>query len=126
MISVRRDSFACVADSHSYALLDVDRLLKIPLFPISSLDESQSGSIGGHVEDISGTTSGGISRSTSSAQGYSTGPTDDRGHSRSTSHGTFMSSGTRRQGQRGTSGDRSGRETPEGLFREASPAPAVS
>ncbi|KAH9222695.1 TGF beta receptor associated protein-like protein 1 [Leptodontidium sp. 2 PMI_412] len=121
--SVRRDSFACVADSHSYALLDVDRLLKIPLFPISSLDDSQSGNIGGHVEDISGTT-GGISRSTSSAQGYSAAPQDDRGHGRSTSLGTFMTSGARRPGQRAASGDRSGRETPEGIFRESSPAPA--
>lgn len=122
--SVRRDSFACVADSHSYALLDVDRLLKIPLFPISSLDDSQSGNIGGHVEDISGNTSGGISRSTSSAQGYSNAPPDDRGHGRSTSLGTFMTGGARRPGQRATSGDRTGRETPEGIFRESSPAPA--
>lgn len=41
VISVRRDSYACVADTRSYALIDVDRLLKIPLFPISSLDVSQ-------------------------------------------------------------------------------------
>ncbi|CZR66115.1 related to TGF beta receptor associated protein 1 [Phialocephala subalpina] len=124
-ISVRRDSFACVADSRSYALLDVDRLLKIPLFPISSLDNSQSGSIGGHVEDISGNASGGISRSTSSAQGYSSGLQDDRGHSRSTSLGAMISAQYGRHG-RGPSGDHSGRETPDGLFREASPAPAVS
>ncbi|KAF8863843.1 hypothetical protein BDZ45DRAFT_738045 [Acephala macrosclerotiorum] len=124
-ISVRRDSFACVADSRSYALLDVDRLLKIPLFPISSLDNSQSGSIGGHVEDISGNAGGGVSRSTSSAQGYSSGLQDDRGHSRSTSLGALISAQYGRHG-RGPSGDHSGRETPEGLFREASPAPAVS
>ncbi|KAI6246330.1 Transforming growth factor-beta receptor-associated protein 1 [Erysiphe necator] len=45
IISVRRDSYACVADERSYALLDVDRLLKIPLFAISSLNDplSQSG-----------------------------------------------------------------------------------
>ncbi|CCU80434.1 TGF beta receptor associated protein 1 [Blumeria hordei DH14] len=41
VISVRRDSYACVADTRSYALIDVDRLLKIPLFPISSPDGSQ-------------------------------------------------------------------------------------
>ncbi|KAK0124446.1 hypothetical protein ONS95_009401 [Cadophora gregata] len=122
--SVRRDSFACVADSHSYALLDVDRLLKIPLFPISSLDDSQSGNIGGYVEDISGNTTGGISRSTSSAQAYSNTPPDDRGHGRSTSLGTFMTGGARRPGQRAASGDRTGRETPEGIFRESSPAAA--
>ncbi|PBP28876.1 hypothetical protein BUE80_DR000067 [Diplocarpon rosae] len=123
VISVRRDSFACVADSHSYALLDVDRLLKIPLFPISSLDHSQSSSIGGHVEDISGNSTGGISRSTSSAQAYSA-PTEDRGHGRSTSLGTFTTTGIKRHGQRAPSGDRSGGETPEGIFRESPQAPA--
>ncbi|CZT51741.1 related to TGF beta receptor associated protein 1 [Rhynchosporium secalis] len=123
--SVRRDSFACVADSHSYALLDVDRLLKIPLFPISSLDVSQSGNIGGHVEDISGNTTRGISRSTSSAQGQPAVPTD-KGHGRSTSLGTFMTGGARRAGQRAVSNDRSGRETPEGIFREASPTPTTA
>lgn len=114
-----------MADSRSYALLDVDRLLKIPLFPISSLDNSQSGSIGGHVEDISGNASGGVSRSTSAAQGYSSGPQDDRGHSRSTSLGALISAQYSRHG-RGPSGDRSGRETPEGIFRESSPTPALS
>ncbi|RDL40392.1 uncharacterized protein BP5553_00371 [Venustampulla echinocandica] len=125
--SVRRESFACVADTRSYALLDVERLLKIPLFPISSLDDTQSGSIGGRVEDISGSGSGGISRSTSSARaGHGTASGDDRGHSRSTSLGTFMTGGSRRHSQHGRPGDLSGRETPEGLFREASPAPAAS
>ncbi|KAF4637601.1 hypothetical protein G7Y89_g474 [Cudoniella acicularis] len=126
-ISVRRESFACVANTRSYALLDVDRLLKIPLFPISSLDDSQPGSIGGRVEDISGNGAGGISRSSSSAQtGHITGASDDRGHGRSTSLGAFMSSASRRHSQHGAGGDHSGRETPEGLFREASPAPTTS
>ncbi|KAH8663679.1 hypothetical protein BGZ60DRAFT_490463 [Tricladium varicosporioides] len=123
-ISTRRESFACVANTRSYALLDIDRLLKIPLFPISSLDDSQSGSIGGRVEDISGSSAGSISRSSSSAQAkHSGGLADDRSHARSTSLGTFMSS-TRRNSQQRP--DQSGRETPEGLFREASPAPTVS
>jgi vacuolar protein sorting-associated protein 3 len=125
MISIRRDSFACVADSRSYALLDVDRLQKIPLFPISSLDDSQSGNVGGHIEDISGNTAGGLSRSSSSAQGYPAGLADDRGHGRSTSLGTFMSGGSRRHGPHGVNEERSGRETPEGIFREPSPSPAV-
>lgn len=73
------------------------------------------------MEDISGSTS--ISRSTSSAQAPTAGLSEDRGHGRSTSLGAFMTGGARRQtqGQRGLSGDRSGRETPE-IFREASPA----
>ncbi|TAQ85679.1 hypothetical protein B7494_g5991 [Chlorociboria aeruginascens] len=116
-ISVRRDTFACVADSRAYALLDIDHQLKIPLFPISSLDNSQSG---GRVEDISGSTGGNISRSTSSAHGSlpSENP-DDRGHGRSTSLGTFMSGTSRRQ--RAPSGERG--ETPDLLFRDPSSTP---
>jgi vacuolar protein sorting-associated protein 3 len=52
-------SIACVADAQSYALLDVDRQFKIPLFPISSNDDSQSGGVSGRVEDISGKSGGG-------------------------------------------------------------------
>jgi hypothetical protein len=109
-----------VADSRSDALLDVDRQLKIPLFPISSLDESQASNVGGRVEDISSNT-GRVQRSTSSAQpGHSTLPSEDRGHSRSTSLGTFMSGVTRRQGQGEGSRERS-RETQDRILREASP-----
>ncbi|KAG0652151.1 Transforming growth factor-beta receptor-associated 1 [Hyphodiscus hymeniophilus] len=122
-ISIRRDSIACVADARAYALLDVDRQLKIPLFPISSLDDSQSGSISGRVEDISGNSSGGVSRSASTATQGASGLSDERGHSRSTSLGTFMSGASRRQAQqRGISPDIGGRETPDRLFRESSPA----
>jgi hypothetical protein len=38
LATVRRGDFACVADSRSYALLDVVHQQKIPLFPISSID----------------------------------------------------------------------------------------
>jgi vacuolar protein sorting-associated protein 3 len=111
-----------VADSRSYALLDVDRQLKIPLFPISSLDESQASNVGGLVQDISSNTGSRVQRSTSSAQpGHSTIPSEDRGHSRSTSLGTFMSGVTRRQGQGDGSRERS-RETQDRILRETSPA----
>jgi hypothetical protein len=123
---MRRDSFACVADSRSYALIDIDRQLKIPLFPISSLDESQSGNVGGRVQDISGNTGSTVSRSASSAQGVHPTSSDVRTHSRSTSLGTFMSGGSRRHDSRGGSGDFSGRDTPDTLFRESSPAPTAS
>lgn len=126
-ISIRRDSYACVADARSYALLDVDRLLKIPLFPISPLDDTESGTVGGKVEDISGSASGGLSRSVSSAQAASVASQDDRGHSRSTSLGTFMKTPTQSAlSPRATSGDRSGRDTPEGIFRNTSPIPPRS
>jgi hypothetical protein len=120
MMSIRRDSFACVADSRSYALLDIDRQLKIPLFPISSLDDSQEA--GGRVEDMSGNSGGGVSRSTSSAQASHPPPSDSQGHNRSTSLGAFISG----RGPRSGSIEPSGRETPDRLFREASPAPATS
>ncbi|APA10477.1 hypothetical protein SS1G_07013 [Sclerotinia sclerotiorum 1980 UF-70] len=116
-ISIRRDSYACVADSKSYALLDVDRQLKIPLFPISSSDDSESGNVGGQVEDISGNSGGGLSRNTSLTH---TGSSDDRTHGRGTSLGASKA-GARRDSLRAASGDRSGRGTPDPLFREASP-----
>lgn len=51
LISARRDAFSCAADSHSYALLDLERQQKIGLFPISSLD-LEAGDIGGAAENI--------------------------------------------------------------------------
>ncbi|OBT51262.1 hypothetical protein VE04_09193, partial [Pseudogymnoascus sp. 24MN13] len=118
-ITARRDSFACVADSRSYALLDVDRQLKIPLFPISSLDDSQSGTVGGKAEDISGQTTTRTHRSTSST-GQTPPQLEPRGHSRSTSLGTFMGGGNRQPSQ-----DRSRETAVDPLFRESSPAPSL-
>jgi len=122
-----------VADSHSYALLDVDRQLKIPLFPILSLGESQASDAGDRVQDISSNASGRVQRSTSSAQpGHSTIPLEDHGHSRSASLGTFMSGVTRRQGQGEGSRERS-RETPasgrspiHSIQQEVTPSKAAS
>lgn len=122
-----------MADSHSYALLDVDRQLKIPLFPILSLGESQASDAGDRVQDISSNASGRVQRSTSSAQpGHSTIPLEDHGHSRSASLGTFMSGVTRRQGQGEGSRERS-RETPasgrspiHSIQQEVTPSKAAS
>lgn len=115
-ISVRRDAFACVADARSYALLDVERQLKIPLFPISSLDDSEAGSIGGKVQDISVHTTHSLSRSTSSAIPGGPSQVTNSSHGRSTSMVSLMA---RNQGQAGgTAGDSGGDQ----LFREASPA----
>jgi hypothetical protein len=116
-----------VADSRSYALLDVDRQLKIPLFPVSSLDESQFPAIGGQAEDISGTAGNSHQRSISSAQqGHGASLSVDRGHSRSTSLGNLIGGSSRRPSQGATSRERAGRNTPDRLFREGSPGPAVS
>ncbi|KAG6008801.1 hypothetical protein E4U21_003830 [Claviceps maximensis] len=46
VLSVRRGSIACVADSRSYALLDIYRQLTIPLMSISTLDETPVEQVG--------------------------------------------------------------------------------
>ncbi|OAA44954.1 Vacuolar sorting protein 39/Transforming growth factor beta receptor-associated domain 2 [Metarhizium rileyi] len=51
VLSVRRDSIACVADSKSYALLDIYRQLTIPLMSISTLDETPVENVGQPVPD---------------------------------------------------------------------------
>ncbi|KAL8686402.1 MAG: hypothetical protein Q9218_007129, partial [Villophora microphyllina] len=104
----RRDNFACVADAHSYALLDVENQQKISLFPISSLDENAHG---GQIEDIS-------AKPESSRP--STGIGDPKGHGRSRSLGTFVS-GLGRRSPQSRSQERSGGNTPEPGFRAASP-----
>ncbi|KAL8667941.1 MAG: hypothetical protein Q9202_000406 [Teloschistes flavicans] len=104
----RRDNFACVADAHAYALLDVENQQKISLFPISSLDENAHG---GQVEDIS-------SKSDSSRPSSAVG--DPKGHGRSRSLGTFVG-GLGRRSPQSRSQERSGRDTPEPGLRATSP-----
>ncbi|KAK3370152.1 hypothetical protein B0H63DRAFT_421905 [Podospora didyma] len=100
-LSVRRDSIACVADSRSYALLDVDLQLKIPLMSISSLDESQPGGPFGQPQDIAGGADGGLLRSSSSATSRPLlSPGDIQGHGRSTSLGGFITGNIRRNDRR--------------------------
>ncbi|KAI0881130.1 uncharacterized protein GGS22DRAFT_76105 [Annulohypoxylon maeteangense] len=99
-ISVRRDSIACVADSRSYALLEINQQLKIPLMSISSLDEAEPGNIVGQAQHISGS-SGGLLRSNSSAQSRSqTLSPEPSAHKRGTSLGDFITGATRRQEHR--------------------------
>ncbi|KAI0398252.1 hypothetical protein F5Y17DRAFT_454254 [Xylariaceae sp. FL0594] len=102
-LSVRRDTIVCVADSRSYALLEIDRQLKIPLMSISSLDEAQPGTIVGQAQDISGSSDGGLLRSNSSAQtrahSESPGP---QSHRRGTSLGNFIAGVHRRPDQQTT------------------------
>ncbi|ROT40142.1 hypothetical protein SODALDRAFT_332305 [Sodiomyces alkalinus F11] len=94
IVSVRRDSIACVADSRSYALLDIDRQLKIPLMSISSVDDFQQSSSIGRALDVTGSHDAAISRSASAAQNRRfLSPSDSHGHTRSTSLGGAVSSG---------------------------------
>ena len=125
--SMRRNGITCVADAHSYALLDVDQQRKIPLFPISSLDEGGASVSAGQVEDISRTGQG-MSRRVSSARvGPSDGFGNTHGHGRSTSLGTFVSGlGRRQPSPRPQDRERSGLETSEPFARAASPLPASS
>ncbi|KAF2970849.1 hypothetical protein GQX73_g2716 [Xylaria multiplex] len=97
-LSVRRDTIVCVADSRTYALLEIDRQLKIPLMSISSLDETQPGTIVGQAQDISGSAGGGLLRSNSSTQARSqTEIPEVQTHRRGTSLGNLISGANRRQ-----------------------------
>lgn len=117
---MRRDSIACVADSRSYALLDVDRQLKIPLMSISSLDDSQSNGPLGQAQNIAGGPEGGLLRSASSAGSRRSPAPDVHGHARSTSLGAFITSSIQKQ-------ERKPAEPEDTVFQESeSPAPARS
>lgn len=93
--SVRRDTIACVADGEKYALLEVEHQQKIPLFPVSSLEELRGSSIG-QVEDLIVQESVLPARTSSLAQ---RGPAaiDTSSHSRSSSLGNFVSGRDHRQ-----------------------------
>lgn len=107
---MRRDSIACVADSKSYALVDVDRQLKIPLMNISSLDESPSDQMG-HAQSLNTDTGGGVQRSASSVQNRPL--ANIQSHNRSASLGSSFIGGIRRQEPRKADGD-------EPVFQDAS------
>jgi vacuolar protein sorting-associated protein 3 len=93
----------------------VNQSRKIPLFPISSLDDNAGVAVGGEAEDISSTSGSSMPRRVSSAHPGQGGiRADDKGHGRSTSLGTFVGSLGRRQ-ESPSSGSRlqSGLETPD-------------
>ncbi|KAF2194433.1 hypothetical protein K469DRAFT_616926 [Zopfia rhizophila CBS 207.26] len=130
LTSVRRDNFSCAADTHSYALLDVEHQQKIGLFPISSLDPDAS-DVGGAAEDIaSALSSHAPSRSVSSASTHPRGALQEeqRGHGRSSSLGIFGAGGvaSHRTESPRPPGQRYGFDVPESLSRAISPAPARS
>ncbi|KAI1280093.1 hypothetical protein F5Y07DRAFT_333280 [Xylaria sp. FL0933] len=123
-LSVRRDTIVCVADSRSYALLEIERQLKIPLMSISSLDEGQPGTIVGQAQDISGSVGGGLLRSNSSAQARSqTGSPEPQSHRRGTSLGNLISGVNRRQEQHATEAEEPGSRSITPPEPAASPAP---
>ncbi len=123
LIATRRGNFACVADSHSYALLDVENQQKITLFPISSLDENTAG---GKVESVSTTPDPTAARISHLPRPISSeGTSDGRGHGRNTSLGAFVGGlGRRHASPQSTNRDRSILATPEPITRDNSPSPA--
>ena len=117
---VRRDTIACVADGEKYALLEVEHQQKIPLFPVSSLEEPQGISIG-QVEHLPVQESPLPARTSSLAQ---RGPAarDTSSHSRSSSLGNFVSGpGNRPPSPRGDSFTRERLASPGARPRTRSP-----
>ena len=111
LASCRRGDYACVADEHGYALLDVENQQKISLFPISSFDDN---SAAGKVEDISASVQ-------SPARQSSTLRPNSRqsGHGRSTSLGALVGAiGSRQASPRPSSQDRGGTLTPDRAAEE--------
>ena len=68
LASARRGRFACIADSRTYALLDIENQQKMPLFPISSIDEAAALTVGASNERLSASHGDAGARNTSLAQ----------------------------------------------------------
>jgi vacuolar protein sorting-associated protein 3 len=114
----RRSDVACAADAHSYVLLDVQHQQKVPLFPISSLDEATvnpSNAPQQLAEPSSQQASRSASVASTSRQAFSPGP----GHGRSTSLGIFGDS--RRLESPRPRGGRYGFDAPDSFARSRSP-----
>lgn len=115
LAAARRGRFACVADDRSYALLDVENQEKIPLFPISSMDENAAELANiGRIHDIS-VAGPQVLRSVSSVHPVSvTDPGDPANHNRSTSLGAFVGGlGKKQPASPSRSRERSGIVTPD-------------
>lgn len=87
LVASRRDTIACVADAHSYSLLDVEHKQKIPLFPISSSNEVFES---GHVEDIMSSSSHSALNRSPSASYPNPQSGNAHSHSRSSSLNAFV------------------------------------
>ncbi|CAA9960980.1 GimC Prefoldin chaperonin cofactor [Pyrenophora teres f. maculata] len=125
LVSVRRDTFSCAADAHSYALLDIVHQQKIGLFPISSLDPD-AGDVGGAAENLA-TVPNAPSRSVSNASPHPRGHENQRGHARSTSLNVLgIGSPSSRTASPRPALQRHGFDVPESLSRDLSPAPPRS
>ncbi|MCJ1310323.1 hypothetical protein MMC25_003986 [Agyrium rufum] len=87
--AVRRGRFACIADSKSYALIDIQNQQKIPLFSISSIDESAASVISGPTERLAKASEEKTGRSTSNPAIEAITRVSNA-HNRGTSVGAFL------------------------------------
>lgn len=113
-LAARRGSIACVADSRSYSLLDIERQLRIPLMSISSLDEGIPPAEIGQAQSLPVDPQG-VVRSNSSTHSRPS-SVSAQSHSRSASLGGSILGSVRRDqspGRRGSQlGQDSGPSTP--------------
>ncbi|PGH04515.1 hypothetical protein GX51_03508 [Blastomyces parvus] len=118
LVSARRDTIACVADAYSYSLLEVEHRQKIPLFPISSSEESFES---GRVEDIPVRTDTPVQGNQPASIG------NVPGHSRSASLNTLGGIGRRQPSPHPIFPERSSSITPEpSMKNKALPGPPGS
>ena len=123
LVSSQRENFACVADAHAYALLDVENQQKISLFPISSLDANEGG---GKVVSMSPILEPRPTRHSNATRPTLETSGDSKGHGRSTSLGTFVGGlGRRQDSPHSSSRDRSAITAPDLTARAPSPSAAI-
>jgi hypothetical protein len=123
LVASRRGTIACVADEHTYSLLDVEHQQKIPLFPISSSNEVFEA---GHTEDVSSQSASSLKRS-SSASYRNPDATKGSSHGRSTSLNAFVGGlGVRQQSPQPGAADRSSSRTPDPFTATGSPRRSMS
>lgn len=124
LAGARRGKYACVADSRSYALVDLENSQKIPLFPISSLDDT---AISAAERQITRSLVSAQAQSPSKSK-YGESATASQGHGRNTSLGALVSGLTNRQAEQRPQGQqrRSGLGTPEARAGAVSPVRSIS
>jgi len=119
----RRGDEACVADARSYALLDVVHQQKIPLFPISSVDDqpAENAGIGTGDDPWPGPSSQTERSSSIASAGASRLSREEKGHGSSSSLGLFRSGGE--QDISRSKRSRYGFDAPPTLPKQPSPRP---
>ncbi|PHH70287.1 hypothetical protein CDD82_7222 [Ophiocordyceps australis] len=125
ILSIRRDTIACVADSRSYALLDINRQLKIPLMNISSLDETPEAEQIGQAQDLSAHKPATVARRVSSTFSEPQ-VTVQQAHGRSASLGSAILGHTRRHEARATDEQDPTPSRSLSPARSASPCPPLN